>query len=56
MDIEDVTALVERACVDATNPALKAYFPLFVFHPWWCRSLHMLISLWKVCIGRKPGG
>ena len=28
MSIEAVRALVTSACVDAANPALKAYFPL----------------------------
>ncbi|KAK3176798.1 hypothetical protein OEA41_008123 [Lepraria neglecta] len=30
MAIEDVRALVARACVDAANPGLKAYFPIYV--------------------------
>ena len=28
MSIQEVRALVASACVDAANPALKAYFPL----------------------------
>ena len=28
LTIEEVHALVARACIDAVNPALKAYFPL----------------------------
>ena len=28
MTIEEVHALVARACIDAANPDLKAYFPL----------------------------
>ena len=30
MKIQEVRALVASACVDAANPALKAYFPLWV--------------------------
>lgn len=57
MDIDDVTALVERACVEATDPALKAYFPLLVSHPRWCRSLQVLISVCKICMHwEKAGG
>ena len=43
MSIQEVRALVASARVDAANPALKAYFPLCVYHS--CRTERLYLWL-----------